>query len=97
MTLIEAFASGLPIVASRLGTLAEVVEDGLTGRLFSPGDSNALSTTVNELINDPQRLGVMCDAARRRYLATYTPETNLDELTSIYLEAIEANRPTTIE
>lgn len=53
---LEAMASGLPVVASRIAAIPEVVEDGVTGLLFSPGDATDLAQTLTRLISD-QALG----------------------------------------
>jgi glycosyltransferase involved in cell wall biosynthesis len=52
----EAFAAGVPVVASRLGALPEAVEDGLNGRLFSAGDPDDLARVLRELLDEPQQL-----------------------------------------
>jgi glycosyltransferase involved in cell wall biosynthesis len=88
MTVIEAFANGLPVIASRIGSLPELIEDGVTGVLFQPGNSDALAAVINTLLSDPTRLSAMSAAARRRYEALYTPEKNRDLILSIYQEAI---------
>jgi glycosyltransferase involved in cell wall biosynthesis len=91
MVLIEALSHGLPVVASRIGALAEIVQDRVTGCLFSPGDSDELATVVNDLLRQPQNLIEYGIAARKLYESKYTPERNIVELTSIYHEAIEEN------
>jgi glycosyltransferase involved in cell wall biosynthesis len=55
----EAYAVGLPVVASRLGALIEKVRDGQTGYLFTPGDSADLARVLAGLIEDPQRLAAL--------------------------------------
>ncbi len=52
----EAYAAGVPVVASRLGALAEKVTDGETGCLFAPGDSADLTRVMQELIERPELL-----------------------------------------
>lgn len=84
LTVIEAFASGTPVVASRAGSLVELVEDGLTGRTVTVGDAAALADALADLAAHPERTATMGRAARARYEARYTPEINLTELRSIY-------------
>jgi glycosyltransferase involved in cell wall biosynthesis len=55
----EAFAAGIPVVASRLGAPAERVKDGVTGRLFAAGDPDDLERVLRELITQPQQLALM--------------------------------------
>jgi glycosyltransferase involved in cell wall biosynthesis len=52
----EAYALGIPVVASRLGALEEKVTEGRGGRLFTPGDSNALAALLRELASQPSLL-----------------------------------------
>lgn len=83
-TIVEAFASGVPVIASRLGSLAEVVSDGKTGLLFNPGDEQDLAAKLAWAESHPQDMIRMGRAARAEYEARYTPERNLLELTEIY-------------
>jgi glycosyltransferase involved in cell wall biosynthesis len=53
LTLIEGMAAGLPIVATRVGGVGEVVEEGRTGLLASPGDDAALSEAILRLAGEP--------------------------------------------
>jgi glycogen(starch) synthase len=64
--LVEAMASGLPVVASRVGGIPDVVADGETGLLVPPGDADALAAALDALVSDPQRRERLAAAARRR-------------------------------
>lgn len=55
--LIEAGLSGVPVVATAVGAVPEVVVDGVTGRLVPVGDVEALSRTLHSVLSDPGRLG----------------------------------------
>ena len=85
--LAEAFACGVPVVASRLGAMAEVVEDGVTGRLFTPGDPTALAAAVKEVVGPGH--AAMRVAARSAYEELYTARRNLDQLLAIYDRALD--------
>ncbi len=65
----EGMASGLPVIASRIGGLPELVADRATGRLVEPGDAPELSAAINELWNDPDRCRAM-GAAGREWVRT---------------------------
>jgi glycosyltransferase involved in cell wall biosynthesis len=69
---IEAMASGTPVVASRVGGLAEVVEDGVTGFLVPPGDVPSLNDRLALLLGDSARARRMGEAARARMLERFT-------------------------
>jgi glycosyltransferase involved in cell wall biosynthesis len=61
LTVDEAFAAGLPIVASHIGAMSEKIADGVNGRLFPPGDVEALSVILRELAEEPSRLRTLRD------------------------------------
>jgi glycosyltransferase involved in cell wall biosynthesis len=63
---LEAMATGLPVVASAVGGLPDVVIDGQTGRLVSPGDATELASAIAELLAAPSRAQAMGRAARQR-------------------------------
>jgi glycosyltransferase involved in cell wall biosynthesis len=90
LTIVEAFATGLPVVASRLGSVAEIVEDGRTGLHFTAGDSRDLSDKVARLVGDPDERMRMGEAARRVYEEKYAPEANYEMLMRVYDETIAA-------
>jgi glycosyltransferase involved in cell wall biosynthesis len=88
MTVVEAFACGLPVIASRIGSLAEIVEDGRTGLHFTPGDAVDLAAKVEWAWTHPAEMEEMGRAARREYETKYTPEINYARLMEIYERAI---------
>ena len=91
-TIMEAYAKGTPVVASRLGAMAELVHDGRTGLLFEPGNAADLALKVQSLLDNPERSVGMRRAARREYEEKYTAETNYRMLMTIYEEAAEGSR-----
>jgi len=84
---IEAFAKGTPVVASNIGAIAELVEDGHTGLLFRTGNSADLAVKVNYLANHPNELAAMRENSRATFEAKYTESKNYDRLMEIYAEA----------
>ena len=65
--LAEAMAVGTPVVATRVGGLAEVVDDGVTGRLVAPGDPTALAAAVLEVLRERDRMGAAARERARRF------------------------------
>jgi 2-deoxystreptamine N-acetyl-D-glucosaminyltransferase/2-deoxystreptamine glucosyltransferase len=63
--LVEALHAGLPVVASAVGGIPDIVRDGVTGRLFPAGDARALAVAVDELVGHPVLLAAFAAAARR--------------------------------
>lgn len=91
-TLVEAFASGLPVIASRLGALEELVEDRFTGLLFEPGSAQSLARRIAAAEREPAAMRRMGRHARLVYETAYTPRTNYEQLMAIYDSAIAAVR-----
>lgn len=86
---VEAYAAGLPVLASRIGALGEIVRDGETGFLFHPGSSEDLARAAamaDGVCGDYQRLR---ENARREYESRYACSINYRQLREIYSEAIE--------
>jgi len=92
LTLAEAFAHGLPVVASRLGAMAEIVEDGVTGLHFELGNADDLAAKVRWMNNHPDECRQMGYNARRVFEQNYTPDRNYEMLMKIYREAIDEKK-----
>lgn len=90
LTMIEAYAAGTPVVASRMGTMQCLVEDRRTGRHFAPGDAADLSATVRALIDSPDELASMRIAARAEWERHYSPQANYPKLREVYKAAAAA-------
>lgn len=99
----EAFACGVPVIASRLGAMEEIVGDGHTGLHFTPGDADDLAAKVEWAWAHPGEMAAMGRAARAEYEANYTAERNYKMLMEIYQrvlgargsgEVARSNRPT---
>jgi glycosyltransferase involved in cell wall biosynthesis len=84
LTIIEAFATGLPVIASRLGTMAEMVTDGVTGRLFPAGDSNALAEALDWALTNSDSMREMALHARAEFERKYTAAGTYQHLMNIY-------------
>lgn len=91
LVIAEAFACGLPVIASRIGGMPELVEQGVTGRLFEPGNPNDLRANLKWMIENPGEQRKLGMAARRSYELHYSPWLNYPKLIGIYEQAIEAH------
>lgn len=92
LSLIEAAAMSLPLIASRVGGIPEVVEDGLNGLLIPPGDSRALADAINSLQENPERRSQMAIAARERFLKLFSLEQMCKSVDAAYREVLEIAR-----
>lgn len=92
LVLIEAMACGLPVIASRLGTMIEIIEDERLGLLFTPADPVDLAAKVGWAWAHREELARMGADARLEYEARYTGERNYQMLMEIYTSAIERTR-----
>jgi glycosyltransferase involved in cell wall biosynthesis len=84
MSIVEAFACGAPVVCSRLGGMAVLVEDHRTGLLFTPGDADDLGEKVEWAVTHPAEIGELGREARREFEQKYTAERNYSHLMEIY-------------
>jgi phosphatidylinositol alpha-mannosyltransferase len=87
IVLIEAMASGLPVVASDIPGYRAVVEDGVQGVLVPPGDAQALAEALLELIKDEKRRRLLSEAALER-AANYSWDNLVGEVEEAYGEAV---------
>lgn len=86
-TILEAFGHGTPVIASRLGSMAEIIAHGRTGWLFPAGNADALARSVLERCKGAS-LTDMRSRARTEFLTNYTAETNYHQLMTIYDDAL---------
>ncbi|CAG9168802.1 glycosyltransferase family 4 protein [Cupriavidus pinatubonensis] len=92
MVIVEAFAAGLPVIASRLGSMLELVEEGSTGLLFEAGNAEDLAAKMRWAAQNPERMREMGRKARATYEPLYSAKRNYQHLIGIYREAIESKR-----
>ena len=84
ISVIEAMAFNLPVVATTAGALPEVVKDGVTGVLVPPGDPGALAEAIVRLLRDPDLRQRMGQAGRERVLAESTADRIADQMVQVY-------------
>ena len=87
-SIVEAFACGLPVIASRIGALPTLVEHERTGLLFAPGDADDLVRTLRWAHRHPAAMAHMGAQARRHYEQHLTGSVNHAQLLDIYADAL---------
>jgi glycosyltransferase involved in cell wall biosynthesis len=80
---LEAMAAGLPVVASRVGGVPELVEPGVTGWLVPPGDAPALAAALGQALADPEARQAMGRTARQRAVGDFSLETMAQQYESV--------------
>lgn len=86
---VEAFACAVPVIASNMGAMAEVVTDGRTGLHFAPGDPEDLAAKVSWAWTHPAEVAAMGRNARQDFETRFTAERNLAMLMDVYRTAID--------
>jgi len=92
LALAEAFGNALPVIASRVGALPELVEDGVTGLTFRAGDGDDLARKMQWADEHPEAMASMGRRARRRFEQAFSAEPNYGRLMEIYRAAIATTR-----
>lgn len=91
-TLVEAYASGLPVIASRMGPMIELVEHGVTGLLFDPGDVDDLVRVLGWAQTHRDEMASMGESARKVYERHLNADANYGQLLGIYRDAVARQR-----
>jgi glycosyltransferase involved in cell wall biosynthesis len=86
LSVLEAMAAGVPVVASAVGSIPEVIQSGVNGRLIPPADPKALAAAVGELLSDEAARRAMAAEARRTVEVRYSAE----RMVSKYMEMFES-------
>lgn len=92
ISILEAFAAGRAVLASRNGGLPELVEDGISGRLVSPGDVSAWAEALTEVHRNPREWGEMGQRARALARSRFSEASHLETLMGLYRKAIALRR-----
>jgi glycosyltransferase involved in cell wall biosynthesis len=84
-------AAGLPVVASAVGGLLDLLEDGRTGLLVPPGDPEALAAALRSLIDAPDRAAAIGRAARADVQQRYSFDRMVSSFEQLYLSGLRAS------
>jgi glycosyltransferase involved in cell wall biosynthesis len=90
MAVLEGMALGLPIIATRVGAIPEVIEDGREGLLIEAGDVPALADCLLRIDGDPKLRSRLGNAGRARIAESFSLETMAERVAGIYEELLEA-------
>lgn len=93
LTIIEAYACGVPVLASKLGAMSEIVEEGRTGWFFQPGDADDLARTARLAWQQPEYSRYLGEQARKEFESKYTASANYRRLMEIYHQVIRPHSP----
>lgn len=94
LAVVEAYAAGVPVIAPAMGGIPSLVEEGVTGLLYLPGDAASLAAAVRWAHDHPDEMQVMGAAARRRYEERHSEERSYVTLNAIYRRVVaEARAP----
>ena len=87
-TILEAMASGLPVIASDTGGNPELIEEGTNGQLVPPGDTQGLAEAIRGYVADPERRVRHGLASRDRVISLFSIERMIDNYRALYLNAL---------
>lgn len=93
LSALEGMAAGLPVVASRVGGVPEVIRDGVDGLLVPPGDAPRLAAAMADLLADPERSCALGRAGRERALSQFHVDRLVRETASLYRTLLDAAIP----
>jgi len=88
MSILEAMAAGLPIVATPVGGIPDAVRDGIDGHLVPPGDVDALAARLAGLLGDPKRARAMGWAGHERVRAEFSADVLVPRIEALYREVL---------
>jgi glycosyltransferase involved in cell wall biosynthesis len=91
-SVVEAMAAGLPVIASGVGGLLELVEPGRTGVLVPPDDPAALASAIERLVGDPSCARALGDAARRTIIERYSFDRMVQAFEDLYRSLLPRTR-----
>lgn len=92
LTIIEAFATGTPVIASRLGAMAESITNGFNGLHFTPGDVDDLKEKIQIFCQEAAISDMLYKNARQTYIEKYTADIHYRAILDIYENVIAANK-----
>ncbi|MCH8285447.1 glycosyltransferase family 4 protein [candidate division KSB1 bacterium] len=92
MVILEAMAAGVPVIATEVGGIPEIVEHGVTGYLIPPKDPQAIADAVEHVINNPEEVKKIVENARRTVKERFDFRENARQFVKIYQELLDEQR-----
>lgn len=93
MVVLEAQASGVPVIASNVGGVPELVEDGVTGLLTNPDLPSTMPIALEKILTDKALAARLAEGGRKQALARYHPNVIATRHVEIYREVLSASKP----
>lgn len=91
----EAMAHGIPVIAARIGALEQLVDDGVDGFLYEPGDTDDLAAKMQKLWDDPELCKQFGKAARAKAATRFSHQANFEQTIDVYEAVLTATRENT--
>jgi glycosyltransferase involved in cell wall biosynthesis len=88
LALLEAMLAGVPVVATSVGGVPEIVEDGRHALLVTPHDPDALAAALARVLDDSKLAARLSETARRHARAEYTPDSLAERVSALYREVL---------
>ena len=91
LSIIESFSLGTPVIGSNLGGIPELIDDGINGFVYKPGDHLQLAEKIQDLFYDDTKISLFSKNASQKYLSNYTGEQYYKKLMEEYKNLINEN------
>ena len=89
LTPLESLSCGVPVIATTVGAFPDMIQDGCTGKLVAPGDTDAMISAISRALADDSMLNAWGSAARRHVCARFGIENEVNLLNSFYTDLLE--------
>jgi glycosyltransferase involved in cell wall biosynthesis len=88
ISIIEAMSKGMPVLASAVGGVPELVSNGINGYLFNPGEFKDLALRINDLSDDPRKIELYGEASHARFVRDFSIGSMVDKILNVYLSVM---------
>jgi glycosyltransferase involved in cell wall biosynthesis len=92
MSILESQFQGTPVVGANIGGIPELVDDGVDGLLFSPGNTDDLIEKISRLYENREMLAAFSDKCREKAANKYSVDKYYNELMKVYRSAIDTHK-----